>query len=1006
MRLHRLSLAAFGPFAEPVDIDFDALGAGGIFLIHGATGSGKTSLLDAICFALFARLPGERPAGASLSSHHAAADAVPTVTLEATLSGRRLRISRTPDHLRFKRRGAGTTMAKASVLVEESVAGGWVTRATRADEAGLLLTNAIGMQLDQFVKVVLLPQGDFAAFLRASADQRGDLLERLFDISRYVEIERWLAQRRRTDQLQFELAASAAATERARVDDLLAGLPDQVAAVAPTTCDDSDDPIPGLDRLLARVRDHAVSTLAAGDRADTASDAAEAAVVAATALSRDRARGERAGRDLAELAGRADELRRAGELLAAAERAEHVAGDLRALTALSLDADRAARQKHLALSRLAELDVAAAQLATASQDLARHDDTVARLAVLDAQLRAADHEREALEQARGELAGQRFTVAAQAAELTITLHETDHHLGELAQQAARVEPLTQQAEHLDRLAALRADLDLVTAQHDVATAQAQRALGRAQDARQSWLDLRQRRLDGMAAELAAGLSPDEPCPVCGAHEHPAPARTTDAVTEAELSAAQAGWELLDTSSQQAHQRVAALAERCRARTLDLAGEPRDHATLLTAAASTRDQVRAAFQAADDLARIRSYRDDLARRAAALAERLEVTSTALAQLEGSLAAATADRQREVAATEALLARHTLGCPCATADQERDVEALVARHRIVADAVRVAGEARDSSARSADALTAQRGAVQQACAAAGFPDEQAAAAARLSPAERESLRTTLSTAEQASAAARAVLTDQAVRQALDTPQVDLAAVTEAARAARAVRVEVERQRTLAELAVRELAAAIERIAATAAAERSARDRADRSRRLADTVAGLGSDNVMRMRLSAFVLAGRLERVVELANERLALMGSGRFRLTHSDARDGAKRSGLGLRIEDQWTGSTRETATLSGGESFMASLALALGLADAVREDSGGADVQTLFIDEGFGTLDEESLEQVMTVLDQLRDGGRAVGVVSHVADLRSRIPTQLRVLKAADGSTVEVVDGAA
>ena len=134
----------------------------------------------------------------------------------------------------------------------------------------------------------------------------------------------------------------------------------------------------------------------------------------------------------------------------------------------------------------------------------------------------------------------------------------------------------------------------------------------------------------------------------------------------------------------------------------------------------------------------------------------------------------------------------------------------------------------------------------------------------------------------------------------------------------------------------------------------------------------------------------------------MGEGRYQLRHTDglAARGA-RSGLGLEVLDLWTGQARDTSSLSGGESFMASLALALGLADAVREEAGGFDLQTLFVDEGFGTLDDESLEQVMAVLDDLREGGRAVGVVSHVAELRTRIPSQIVVSKTERGSSVHV-----
>jgi exonuclease SbcC len=161
---------------------------------------------------------------------------------------------------------------------------------------------------------------------------------------------------------------------------------------------------------------------------------------------------------------------------------------------------------------------------------------------------------------------------------------------------------------------------------------------------------------------------------------------------------------------------------------------------------------------------------------------------------------------------------------------------------------------------------------------------------------------------------------------------------------------------------------------------------------------------MRLSAYVLAARLEQVVEAANERLARMSAGRYALEHTTdkaAADGRRggTGGLGLRVADAWTGQSRDPVTLSGGESFITSLALALGLADVVTaESAAGAEIGTLFVDEGFGTLDEDTLDEVMGVLDGLRDGGRAVGIVSHVVELRARIPAQLRVRKGRTGST--------
>ena len=187
------------------------------------------------------------------------------------------------------------------------------------------------------------------------------------------------------------------------------------------------------------------------------------------------------------------------------------------------------------------------------------------------------------------------------------------------------------------------------------------------------------------------------------------------------------------------------------------------------------------------------------------------------------------------------------------------------------------------------------------------------------------------------------------------------------------------------------------------REPRERADVLRGLAEAARGSG-DNSYRMSLNAYVLAARLEQVAIAASERLVAMSDGRYTLQHSDARAARNaKSGLGLEVVDEWTGRRRDTSTLSGGESFMASLSLALGLADVVQQEAGGVDIETLFVDEGFGSLDEQALEQVMDALEGLRDGGRVVGLVSHVGEMKQRIGSQLQVVKQRNGSTVHIAD---
>ncbi len=287
-------------------------------------------------------------------------------------------------------------------------------------------------------------------------------------------------------------------------------------------------------------------------------------------------------------------------------------------------------------------------------------------------------------------------------------------------------------------------------------------------------------------------------------------------------------------------------------------------------------------------------------------------------------------------------------------------------------------------------------------AGFADPAQARAGLLPVTELARLRAAVVAHDEAVLVARTTLAEPGVHAALEGPEPDVSALEAARDAAHTAYTAA----VAADTVVRRTIAGLDRVRGNITrhcalvAEAEARHAV--LRELADTVAGTSTTNTLRMRLSAFVLAARLEKVAALANERLAGMGEGRYQLRHTDhlAARGA-RSGLGLEVLDLWTGQARDTSSLSGGESFMASLALALGLADAVREEAGGFDLQTLFVDEGFGTLDDDSLEQVMAVLDDLREGGRAVGVVSHVAELRTRIPNQVVVRKTERGSTVQV-----
>ncbi|MBB6172636.1 exonuclease SbcC [Nocardiopsis mwathae] len=1002
MRLHSLTVQAFGPFAGTESVDFDRLGDGGLFLIHGPTGAGKTSVLDAVTFALYGRVPGAREAARSLRSNHAPPGIKPEVTLEATIRGRRLHITRSPSWMRPKKRGTGVTEEKAKVTVVELADGEPRPLTNRPDEAGQIITDILGLTLDQFCQMVLLPQGEFARFLRAEAKERKASLERLFNTGVFTQVEDWLVDHAR----ELGRAAGGAESAVSRTADLIA----EVGRAPRPDAGPSTDGGTDLEALVPWAAELTLVTAA------TAEDAGR--VAAAVAADRGRARTAlQEARDLIErrqrhedalrsetaLAGRADERRNLEAELSAAERAAAVVpvlrteeyrrtelgkADLAAAERLALVGDLRAEDPDAAAP--AEPTIASLQAA----ERARRDE-VARLehlrgdadrrACLEREIEALDRRvaaaRRELDQCRaraGELPGQRAALAA-----------------ELAQARERTGSREAAAEALDlarqRLEAAR---NCVRLRAELGAAEQRRidAVDAAQAAQEALLDIRRLRIEGMAAELAGRLGTGRPCPVCGSREHPEPA-VGDAArpTPEDEEQAQRSAEAARERRARAENAVTSLTERRSAAEAGAAGLTEEEAADLVAdrqralnevdAAATQaarmaarlDELDAALDEARDrdselsreLAELAERRTARSEEAARLTDRLTAAVGADADLAGRMSRLSGEAELLGAAAEALRQRST------AREELRGAERESARG--LAEARFATAEEAWAADRGADARRTLRERARAyddelATVRAALADPELARAAAAPPPDLDGLRSALDAAEDA---AEHALTwhDHLAR-----------------RAARLSDLRTELDRGLS-------------------GSRPARHRHAVAEGLARLAAGTSQDNRESVRLSAYVLAARLERVVAAANDRLATMSGGRYELRHTvdkSAADGRKRNtgGLGLRVLDAWTGQERDPATLSGGETFIASLALALGLGDVAAQEAGGADIDTLFVDEGFGSLDEDTLEEVMEVLDSLRDGGRAVGVVSHVADLRARITTRLRVVKSATGSHVE------
>ncbi|MGN9761550.1 AAA family ATPase [Streptomyces sp. SD31] len=1012
MRLHRLDVTAFGPFGGSQTVDFDALSAAGLFLLHGPTGAGKTSVLDAVCYALYGSVPGARQSGQgmALRSDHAAAGTRTEVRLELTVAGRRLEVTRQPPWERPKKRGSGTTLDKAQSWLREydPQAGTWKDLSRSHQEIGEEVTQLLGMSREQFCQVVLLPQGDFARFLRADAEARGKLLGRLFDTHRFAEVEKRLAERRRAAEAQVRdgdaaLLADAHRMQQAAGDamplpDLAPGEPGLADAVLGAAA---------VARSTAREQlTVAHCRLLAAESAQAAADHALADVREVARLQRRFAEARERARLLQE---RADAHREAQTRMERARKAEAVAPALDLREATEAEHRRAAvaeaRARALLRGAFGETD---AGDTTGGRGGARTPDTLADAgaAGLAAAARRVAEELGGLESARrgeqrlAELVAERAELDRQEradddvrleAEAWLAGWEetrtTLHARIESAQEAAsRAEQLAVQREPArQRLAAARMR-DQLAGDTETAARQASDAQQSALKAKAHWLDVKEQRLNGIAAELAAQLEDGAPCAVCGATTHPAPARKDVGHVDREAE------EQALVAYQQAEERHAEHERRLGVVREALAAASAEAGDLPTSQlAEAADKLERLFsQARRDASALHSVHEEL-RRAEAEHER----RTAAHQQAAVRAAARVGHRerldREKGALEAELdqARGAADSVAARAAQlERQVTLLTDAADTARAAEDTAQRLKDADARLADAAFR-----------AGFDTPQAAAAALLDDAAHRELQRRLDAWQSEEAAVRAVLAEADTAAAAEQPPADLVSA-EGAAAAAAQRVrDVASARDAAARRCTELDRLSAR--ATAAVRQLAplREEYDRVARLASLTAGTSADNERKMRLESYVLAARLEQVAAAATVRLQRMSSGRYTLVHSDDRAGRGRSGLGLHVVDAWTGRERDTATLSGGETFFASLALALGLADVVTDEAGGVRLDTLFIDEGFGSLDDQTLDEVLDVLDSLRERDRSVGIVSHVADLRRRIHAQLEVVKGRSGSVL-------
>lgn len=1067
MRLHQLQVQAFGPFAGVESVNFDELDAVGLYLIHGATGAGKTSILDAVCYAVYGAVPGSRTGHReTIRSDHADLTVQPYAVIEFTAAGERLRIRRSPEWAAPKKRGSGTTRRPATVSLEVLRGSDWVVQSTRMDEVAEIVTDHLGLGLEQFAQVVLLPQGEFATFLRAKPEDRATLLSRLFDIGRFTDAQSWLTERKRALASSVLGADGAVGHQADRLAALLTELDpstgpdlstDPVATDPACTTPESADSAPAAGPDPVRHRDPEQLLMTIDWYVEAAAAHATQALVEADAAARNRDltrdAWQQGGRlvQLQQQAGEAREVcdaytaaaparQASAQVLRAAQRAAVVepvssrrdaaAGDLAAAgncLDAAIDAVDALIGPHRRLESCSDLTVVSDAISSGGEALAalpdltvQHATTTQTVRRLEEQMHLLSHRRASVRERLGELNA-----------------VTDRINAELDALPADPDVFSDAERHVDAAReALRTGESLLAA-----AASLQEVHGHAVEVRAVYasaegrvIELRRRRLAGIVGELGTDLQEGCPCPVCGSSEHPVRAALSDDAASAEdVTAAEADAECARSRHVESEARVAAAHDRRDERTVahrlslaslvhwtESAAKTSDsqsgpgsdgvgaNAGVLQVEVPDLDVLGEALDRALEIlaCRIarREHRTELTRRRELAASSLATAQTddVAAEMEAAATAArlrdAADRRTEVRdQMVGLRERHTAVCWCDSVDSQEPLS----RHALLEDAYARLRRADDARRVAHDVDRGAGSDLSRMLVAQEFLNAEQASAALLQGAQIERIEEALGAERAAYDRALGVLSQPQVADAVHEVSPDVHALEHAAYEADHRRMSTAQAVSAADRAVRDLRdidAAVRQIVAD-----SAQDRAELAvlGPLADTASGHG-DNVLRMRLTSYVLAARLEMVTALANDHLHVMSDGRFSLEHSDelARRGA-RSGLGLRVLDAWTGRARDTASLSGGEGFIASLALALGLGDAVLHDTGGRPLETLFVDEGFGSLDEQTLDQVMEVLDGLRAGGRSVGIVSHVAELRQRITGRVEVIKTETGSHIAV-----
>lgn len=946
LRPLKLIMSAFGPYAGSTEVDFTSLGERGLYLITGDTGAGKTTIFDAITFALYGEASGEIREASMLRSNYADEKTPTFVELSFVLGGKEYRVRRNPEYNRPKARGEGFTLQKSDA--ELTLPDGKII--TRQKDVNQQIVEILGIDRSQFTRIAMIAQGDFRKLLFASTEERKKIFQKLFHTHLYQSLQEEL--KRISAQMRKEFEKASASLDQ-YAEGILCGeenpLQDQVQKAR-----EHQIPVAKIAELLKQLID--------SDR------------MSESGL-------ERQEKGLSEKISSSDKT-----LTVAAEQKKQKASLASAKAHQQHEIDRASacqealKKAKLQQPKIEELTQKAADLKAQILEYERLDELISE--VTEVSRKTSDNQRD-LKYKSEKLESLQITLQAQKQELG-SLQDTGEQEAKLTAQRDKMQ---QRVEDLDGLQMELAHLHQIDKKLSKAQQEYCAIQETAEKSQASYDHMRKAYLDEQAGILAQDLIDGQACPVCGATHHPHPANiSTEAPTTEQLEQAE---ELADQSAKKAGDASRKAGE--------LRGRLEGQKQLVMKTASELlgngcyDSMDTGLAVGNDFEEIAGSGTDAASDFSNIQEMLEArqqkTKAALEALQKELKETAKRRKR----------RDELGL------QIPETETKIGQTEAALQELKAAGA---SLTAQQEAAEKQRDVLQEKLA---YPDKsEAEAAIRNLVKEQKALADDIAGAEEAchesekTLAALEATIAEAQRQLAEHDDVDFES-EEKRRKSLADEMQVissRRQEIHARVAANQTT--LEKIQERQAQLEEVETRWRWVKALADTAGGTlaGKEKIM---LETYVQMAYFDRIIARANVRFLVMSGGQYELRRRrEAENNRSQSGLELDVVDHYNGSQRSVKTLSGGESFKASLSLALGLSDEIQASAGGIRLDTMFVDEGFGSLDEESLQQAMESLAGLADGNRLVGIISHVPELKQRIEKQILVRKdRSGGSFVEV-----